>query len=181
MTEVGGGAPRAGSRPMATSSASTRPGSWDSPTSSSRASTRQSPPASFLSTHTHWPGPQDAFCLHDQSIADPHYLRIKTKQPEQYQTIVRHSCRILRPQEPIECSLQVDAFSKFDDPRKELSDSWTKFAKFQPLWKIRNYFGEKIAMYFAWQVASFNFLTSNHSHGPHFARAFCSRFSGCPR
>eukprot|EP00111_Clytia_hemisphaerica_P008657 TCONS_00025310-protein len=36
------------------------------------------------------------------------------------------------------------------DTRRELKNTWLKCLKFQPLWKIRNYYGEKIGLYFAW-------------------------------
>lgn len=36
------------------------------------------------------------------------------------------------------------------DSRLDLHNTWLKCLKFQPLWKIRNYYGEKIGLYFAW-------------------------------
>lgn len=77
----------------------------------------------------------DSFILHEESECKDDESILKDKYFSEANVDLEEN----KPKEELET-----------DPRKSLNDTWTVFYKFQPLWKIRNYFGEMIALYFAW-------------------------------
>ena len=90
----------------------------------------------------------DSFVLHDDSLHEMHLKRFfhyAEKQnlnnvPSQSDNLLYFSLKSFKNLEP-------------NDSRSYLDKNWASFKnvfKFQPMWEIRNYFGESNAIYFAW-------------------------------
>ncbi len=90
---------------------------------------------------------EDAFILHDQTSDSRHMTNLFNfiekslkKEEELSEEIIKNYMEALKH------------FKKHDH-RKFLNERWAKFRtflRFQPMWQIRNYFGEEFSFYFAW-------------------------------
>ncbi|VDK54883.1 unnamed protein product [Anisakis simplex] len=105
----------------------------------------------------------DTFILHDPSqlrLYSPHLYRLSLSSDHALSQVFNQSClndivqdepyyRKMRERNYIEYTEFVEGLRC--DPRKVLSKQWIPFYKFQPIHRIREYFGEKITFYFAWE------------------------------
>ena len=95
---------------------------------------------------------KDAYVLHDEAAHDP---IVKVEQEEKLARIIAQTRNGSVPRSMSLARNNTISFPQkkqllLPDTRQELDDTWGRFFKYQPFWKIRNYFGEKIGLYFAW-------------------------------
>ena len=84
--------------------------------------------------------------MHDPSEMDDEYKKMKDSSLYNLRQIVDEvslfsSSSIILSLQPLE-----------EDPRRDLHLTWKSFTS-QPIHLVRQYFGEQIAFYFAWQVS----------------------------